>query len=477
MVLRKDYPYILLAVILSILVAMAVSNPSESIGTFALIGLVGIGAVMGIVIKPSLGAYILIVAVFSNVSSIFTDNGLPGIIKPLVAVIFVAIIVRNYHVGQIPMDRPMTRLIEISLIAYFMAVAASYLVATDRDQAFDRIIDVGKDIVIIYCVLFCIRKPEEWKLAALAMVLVTAGVSLLGVYQVATGNTGNDFWGFAGVIDDRLGGPINEPNMWGQVLVGVIPFVIFGFLRETANKKMFYGIVFVILAIVLLNTYSRGAYLAFIISVFFITFFFARSNIWAVSLVTAIVLLALPLLPSRYVERFQTLSFLSTSDQSGIYQDASLQGRTSEMLTALTMFAEHPLLGVGAANYPTNYQKYTQIIGLEFRSYEREAHSLYLEILAETGLFGTLSFMGIVFFVFHMLARIKSQIRNTKYFYEWSNYISAAQVSFVAYLFAAIFLHGSYIRFFWIFIALSLALTQILYEMINNQNYSNRWSK
>lgn len=117
MVLRKDYPYILLAVILSILVAMAVSNPSESIGTFALIGLVGIGAVMGIVIKPSLGAYILIVAVFSNVSSIFTDNGLPGIIKPLVAVIFVAIIVRNYHVGQIPMDRPMTRLVEISLIA------------------------------------------------------------------------------------------------------------------------------------------------------------------------------------------------------------------------------------------------------------------------------------------------------------------------------------------------------------------------
>ena len=99
MVLRRDYPYIFLAVLLSALAATAVADPGESVGTFALLGLMGVAMVMAILINPSLGANILLIAVFSNISRSFTDNGLPGVIKPLVAVVFVAILVRNYYVG------------------------------------------------------------------------------------------------------------------------------------------------------------------------------------------------------------------------------------------------------------------------------------------------------------------------------------------------------------------------------------------
>ena len=478
MVLKKDYPYVLLAVVLAALAAMVAADFSESVGTYALIGIIGIGVVLGIVVKPSLGGYILVIAVFSNFSSLLTDNGLPGIIKPLVAVIFVALVIRNFYIGQILMDRPRTVRVEFFIIAYFMAVAASYLVATDRSLTLDRIIDLVKDIVIVYCILFCIRQPQEWKFATLAMVLVITVVCLLGVYQVVTGNYAQDFYGAAHVDRDlRLSGPVYDANFWGQILVAVIPFAIFGFLRESVNMKLLYAGAFVLVGIVLLNTYSRGAYLAFLIMAFLIMVFHARANIWLVSSIAAGLFLLMSVLPASYADRLQTLTALSSSDGSGVYQDLSLRGRSSEMLAGFAMFTDHPILGVGAGNYSLNYQKYAQVIGLEYRSREREAHSLYLEILAETGLFGFLSFIGIVFFLFTGLARIKKELSYTKYYKEWYYHVSAVQIAFVGYLFAAIFLHDAYIRYFWILTGLALALIQILHELMNSRNYSNHRDK
>jgi O-antigen ligase len=474
MVLKKDYPYILLAILLSALIATAVSNPSESAGTFALLGLIGIVVVMMIIIYPSLGANILIIAVFLNISAYLTENGLPGVIKPLVVIVFVSILVRNYYVGQIPVDRPKTKRIEIFVILYVFAVAASYLIAVDKDLAFERIVDLVKDLVIMYCILFCIRNMEEWNLTVIVMIAITTFISLLGIYQVASGNYSETFFGLSQVNEyERVGGPINEPNMWGQILISIMPFAIFGFLRTSARTKLAFLSVFIIMFIELLNTYSRGGYLGFFVTVFFILFFFVRTNPMVIASILLVGALGLPFLPASYISRFQTITVFSSGSESNIYQDESFRGRTSEILTGITMFTEHPLLGIGAGNYAVNYQKYAQIVGIETRIEEREAHSLYIEILAETGLFGLITFMGIVVALFRGLSNIKSNLRHTEYYQEWSYHISAVQVALIGYLFAAIFLHGAFIRFFWIFVALALALIQIIYEKINTTTYKH----
>ena len=469
MALRKDYPYILLAIALTALAATAVADPGESVGTYALLGLMGVALVMAIIINPSLGAYVLIGAVFSNVSRQLSDQGLPGVIKPLVVVVFAAIFVRNYYVGGIPLNRPRTSRVEIILLTYLLAVAASFLVASDRDLALERVIDLGKDIVIIYCIVFSLRNLKDWETAIYLIVLVTAGLSLLGLYQVVTGNYSQDFFGFARIgVENRLGGPINEPNMWGQVLVAVIPLAIFRFMRETSSRKWVYAVSLLILLAELLNTYSRGAYLAMLFGFFLIAFFFTRFNpILIFSGVAAIVLL-LPFLPAQYMARLETISFLAPNTQNGVYQESSFRGRASEIQTGLVMFAAHPILGVGAANYPVNYQKYTQLIGLEIRSEDREAHSLYVEVLAETGVIGAAAFLGIIFMIFQALARIKADVMASVAHQKWISHISALQVSLMSYLFAALFLHGAYIRFFWILLALAMTLITLLDEDLND---------
>lgn len=479
MVLKRDYPYIIAAIFLSVLAAASAVNPSESIGTYAFLGLIGVGVIMAIMINPSLGANILFITIFTNVSSELTNMGLPGVNKPLVAIVFVAVMVRSYYVGQLPLYRPKTSRIEMALVVYFLVVTASFLVASDRDLTMERILDLGKDILIIYCILFCIRRFKEWKDAFFLIVITTTILSLLGIYQVATGNYSQTFFGFASVdLDLRLGGPINEPNMWGQVIVAVMPFTIFGFMHSASvRQKFIYAGSFIVLFIELLNTYSRGGYLSFFVVILIIMIFYARLRLSFVLSVIAIVILVFPLIPQQYVERFQSLFLLSSNNQSGIYEEASFRGRTSEYLTGITMLSEHPLLGVGAANYPVNYQKYAQIIGLEVRSENREAHSLYIEILAETGIIGFIAFAGVIFFLFRGLANAKTQVHNLKYFSEWETYISAVQVSLIGYLFATIFLHGAYIRYFWMLTALAITLIQIIYEAVEQQSYFRRSEK
>ena len=100
----------------------------------------------------------------------------------------------------------------------------------------------------------------------------------------------------------------------------------------------------------------------------------------------AAVLLLLPFLPGNYVERMRSLVTLGSSAETAVYQESSFRGRTSEYVSGLLMFADHPLLGVGIKNYPINYQTYSSRLGLDSRTEERDAHSLYIEALAENGL-------------------------------------------------------------------------------------------
>jgi putative inorganic carbon (HCO3(-)) transporter len=172
------------------------------------------------------------------------------------------------------------------------------------------------------------------------------------------------------------------------------------------------------------------------------------------------------IMPSSYRERFQSLFLLAPTNQNGIYQESSFRGRSSEMLTGLAMFTEHPLLGVGAGNYPNNYQKYTHLVGLELRSGERDPHSLYVQILAETGIVGAVAFAGFSILLLINLHRARRSIEHLSIYQSWGPWVSAIQLTIVGYLLISIFLHGAYLRYFWIFVALAMSAIQLSDAML-----------
>jgi O-antigen ligase len=220
-----------------------------------------------------------------------------------------------------------------------------------------------------------------------------------------------------------------------------------------------------ILLFEILNTYSRGAYLALGVIVF-LALWGQRHNpyFWFVGISTAV--LALAIMPASYIERFRSLILLVPGTEGGIYQESSFRGRSSEMLTGLSMFAANPLLGVGAGNYPNNYQEYTQFVGLELRSGERDPHSLYVQILAETGIVGAIAFAGLSVFLLLSLHRSKQSIEHLPIYESWGPWISAIQLTVIGYLLISLFLHGAYLRYFWIFVALAISAIQLTDEAL-----------
>ncbi|OQY82003.1 MAG: hypothetical protein B6D40_09910 [Anaerolineae bacterium UTCFX3] len=478
---KQDMVYLLLAVALAGAGAVLIGNPDVRVGLFGLAVLLVIGLVVAIYVKPSLGAVVLIVAIFTNISRQFTDRGLPSVTKPLVLIVAATILVR-YINDSMPSGREMTRGIETFLFLFFLMTAFSYLAADNQDRALEAIIDLGKDIVIIYCFLFTLRTPDTWKMAAWSIILVMGFLCLLGAYQALTGNYQQDFFGLAGTLQDagsysttyRIAGPIREPNIWGQITVAAIPLVLLRVTHEPRlrMKALSLGILGILLFEVL-NTYSRGAYLALAVILFLAALEFRPHPLTWFAGIAALVLL-IPLLPSSYMTRFQTLLLLSSPSEGGIYKEDSFRGRSSEMLTGLSMFAEHPLLGVGAGNYPNNYQKYAPNVGLEVRSGERDPHSLYVQLLAETGFLGALLFIGFSAALLIGLTRARASIAHLEEYRHWTPWITAIQLTIVGYLLTSFFLHGAYLRFFWIFAALAMSAIQLTQELLQDSERAAR---
>jgi len=478
---KNDLFYVLMALIVAAIGVVAVGNTNSDVGLYGLLGLVGIAVIMTIIIKPSLGANILVLAVFTNISDLLTKQGAPGIIKPLVVVVAFALLVRYIYTGQVPVGHSRTSRVEFFLLAYFMMVIASFVVAADKDAALIDILDMGKDIIIIYCILFALRQPQTWKQTAWLIMITTALLASLSVYQLVTHNYTQTFFNLAQITLDkvfgdsttpRVGGPINAPNLWGQILVAVTTLLIFRIIHEKSTFVKFAALIMVgIISYVVLNTYSRGAYLVLAIDLVLILFIFEKGfNPLIAFAGLSILILLFPLLPASYRERFDTL--MAFGSQNGIYQDSSFRGRSSEMLTGLAMFAEHPILGVGTANYPVNYQRYAQLVGIEFRAEARDPHSLYVQILAETGLLGTIAFAGMVLFLFDALNKAFRAIERSPHLHDWLPWINAFRLMLLSYLMTSIFLHNAYIRYFWILVAMALAGIQITYSMLDNSERS-----
>ena len=67
---RNDFIYILAAIALAAIGTLAVGNPNTSIGLYSVMGLLGVIMVMAIIVRPSLGAYILIIDIYTNISKL-----------------------------------------------------------------------------------------------------------------------------------------------------------------------------------------------------------------------------------------------------------------------------------------------------------------------------------------------------------------------------------------------------------------------
>lgn len=436
---------------------IGILNRDSNLGLYLVGGIAAAGLVGLVFLLPQLGTYVLTVTIFTNISSILSDQGLPGINKPLVALTFVAVMAAYFLTAR--------QTIRLKGVEWFMLALggvwlASYFVAQDGSASVEQIVEFSKNFVILLVVVYSLNSQSSWKQVIWLIILSTTFLAALGAFQVITGNYDQTFWQLAVVTPDvtqmRLSGSVGDPNFHGQILAAVLPLAIYRVLddKNPMLKVVAVGAV-LLLVFAIVNTYSRGAFLAMMVTLVLIAIE-RRIKISLIILVLIITGVIIQFLPAGYTQRLETLSIF-TSDETTIHSEGSFRGRTSEMLSAQSMFADHPLLGVGVGNYEINYQDYAGRLGLEQRTENRQAHSLYLEVAAETGIFGILTFAGLFTVLLVGLTQARRHVQRLNQDTDWATWLMSLQMAITSYLMSSIFLHGDFIRFLFFLVALGAA--------------------
>jgi O-antigen ligase len=248
----------------------------------------------------------------------------------------------------------------------------------------------------------------------------------------------------------------------------LVPLGLFQFWSERSRpRRLAAAAATVLISGGVILTFSRGAAVGFaLIVVLMAALRYIRLRQLAV--IAAGLVLVLAVVPA-YRERLSWLGAVThlagtqpASDPN--YDSGNLRSRATEVVAAGLVFLDHPVLGVGPGMFPEYYREYAERVQyswLEGRvePEDREAHSLFAGLGAETGALGLALFLGIVVVTLRGLRRARRLALGRDR--ELANTTTAFMLAIAAYLATGIFLQLSYQRYFWLLMALAGAATSI----------------
>jgi putative inorganic carbon (HCO3(-)) transporter len=443
---------------------------------YPLLAVLGVAAILVAIRKPVIGLLVLVFITYIRLSNVLVEyHHLPSIAKFYIPFLLGIIAMRWVVYREEPRG---WQLAFVPLAIYGFVIGASIFYARNPGIARTEFDDYVKDAIMVIVIVIILQKGATLRQVIWALLLAGIFLGSLTTYQQLSGSFTNNFGGFANaevrnifgeVNDYRIQGPISS-NYYALVLVALVPLEIDRLVNEKARWLRFLAVwALFVTTFSIFFTFSRGGLFAMllVIALMLIRYPPKRAYIFG-----AVILLPLLLfiLPASYFERLGNLTqiasimFSQSAGDPGLQENA-LRGRLSEMTVSAQVFADHPLTGVGYGNFEEYYLDYSPALGLDLRRENRAAHSLYLEIAAETGILGLAAFGFLLFSAFRGLNWAYKRLMDAK-LENYANIAYALAVSLIGYLAGSIFLHASYFRYFWLIFAVACALPQVAkYEL------------
>ncbi len=253
-----------------------------------------------------------------------------------------------------------------------------------------------------FMVSCCIRSAEWIYRIILSTVTSAMIVSLYGIVQYAFGTFGANAWLDSDLFEGIAGravATLENPNMLGEYLVLILPMALALLLVKDGGNKKYSFMCTATMAMCLLLTWSRGAWLGFMFAVVVFLLIWSKRSMW----IFAAGILSLPILPfilpDSIINRFTSI---------GNMADSSTSYRVSIWRGAVHMLRDNLFggIGVGESAWYEVYPDYT-LPGIEAAPH---SHNLFIQIALEQGIFGLIVFLIILFLLirisFNLFARM-----------------------------------------------------------------------
>ena len=426
--------------------------------------------------RPTAGLLILVALLYTNASEIGVRRyGLPSTLQLLSFATAAGILFRLIPRGGRPGQRFVFDPLFVPLALYGLVIFASSLEAANIGLADQRLSEILKGLLTFIVVTNLTRSELTLRRVVWALVLSGAFLATISVYQVATHSLDQDFGGFgrtkiAEIVGEsrepRIAGSLSDPNFYAQILVMLAPLALYRLWDEPRlSRKLLAGYALATVTLAAVFTYSRGGAIA--LGIVLLLAMLQKRISLKYFLIGALTLAPLTLvIPQSFGERLGTLTQLAPDENSSAEgEDSSFRHRQMLMTVALHMFEDHPVFGVGAGNYSENYSEYANRMGMTQRSFENFGeptfpHELYLQIGAETGVVGLISFFSIIAGTMASLLAAYRSFRGAGAIGS-ANIVVSLGLAVAAFLLTSLFLHATYIYYLWLIVAIVAAARQV----------------
>lgn len=453
-------------------------------------------AVLVLVLRPELATLLTVFLLYTNVPSILSWNhGVPVVVAGLFILLLCVPILRTVIVRR---ERLILDTTFCLMLVYLGVVLLSSLVAVTPAGSLEYAARFVIEGLLVYVlVVNAVRSLTTLRHVFWTMLAAGSLLGALTMYQEVTGAIHMEFGGLAARNHEyaalqsldredpearellesflnangtsgrsqRANGPLDEANRYGQIMVTLLPLAVaaYRFAKHPwVRAAAVAGGLLVASAVV--YTDSRGAFVTVLLLA-------AIAGGWRwisrprLMLAALAGILLVPVVAPEYVSRVTSLLGVTVlvEDKQSPETDGAIKGRAAAMTAAARVFADHPLLGVGAGQFQPHYSAEYQLNDPRFRFRDvrpYHAHSLYLQLAAELGALGLTAFLAIFAFQLRELERARRRWMTEA---PWQTDVTVAlSLSILGYLGTSLFLHFGAQRYLWMFVALASAALHVL---------------
>ncbi len=217
----------------------------------------------------------------------------------------------------------------------------------------------------------------------------------------------------------RISPTTPEPLYFASYLTTTVPFALAFLLADDdagrrGPPRVLLGFALIVQVLALVFCFSTGGLISGSIAIVMVIALMARqtpSALKRLGVLALVLFLALSAVSSLF--GFATISSVAQTLHKIVEpENLSNRDRVETGEAALSMFRAHPFLGVGVGNYGFLYNDYRPL-DARYLDFLAVVNNFYLEILAETGLIGFLSFVLALTVVAVWLRRAVKFARNS----------------------------------------------------------------
>lgn len=293
----------------------------------------------------------------------------------------------GYLLRQEPLpSRVFRSKLSILTLAYLMTVSISAAKNGISIEAHRCLFHLCSYVIFYFGVLAWLQQPEQLRTIIHTLVISSVLVSLFAFYQFAIGGYGGFYFQIypdqlsPNDWDGRVPSVLNYSNSLGgfMAIMGALSLAT-GALDSSPEWRGIGKVAFGFSAMTVLLSQSRGALAGFLVVVVLGVASVVRGWKLRIAVLIGTLILAwtlVPLLP----DFSQHLTVKA--------EDSSVASRLIVFASAAQLFLQSPIVGVGYGNF----RHLMDFDVFDLRANNWDAHNMYLQVLAETGILGFVAF-------------------------------------------------------------------------------------